>query len=129
MRLMKVPDSVRQEQRRMALAVETDGLHQVYRCFNCSRIVTKINILEARARQEAAVCFCGSAKIQPTNTSLWEELTSIKMLKMVIAVYTKQLAPPPLPPTVEVQKQTDRVAHEAMRVQERMAVEAVSRLP
>jgi hypothetical protein len=51
------------------------------------------------------------------------------MLKMVWAVYTKQLAPPPDPPTPEEQKEADRVAHEAMRAYERQALEAMSRLP
>jgi hypothetical protein len=129
MKLMRVPDAVRLAQRKMALAGETDRLYQVYRCYSCRNFVTKIDILEARARGSAAVCPCGSVKIQPTNTTFWQEISSIKMLKMVWAVHTKQLAPPPEPPTSEEQKEADRVAHEAMRAFERQALEIASRLP
>lgn len=128
MKLMNVPYAVREAQRRLARAGESDGLHQVYRCYSCRKFVTKIDILEARSHGRAEVCPCGSAKIQPTNTTFRDEISSVKMLKLVWAVHTKQLAPPPNPPTLEEQKEADRVAHEALRAFERQQLEIVNRL-
>ncbi len=72
----------------------------VYRCYKCSRIHTKYDILKVWAKAETllketgealtALCPCGSRMIQPTNTTLWEELTTPKLW---VVIYRDVLVP------------------------------------
>ncbi len=54
-----------------------------YRCHRCGRVLTKIQILKRWVEAEkdisvtqSAVCACGSRHINPSNPTLFEELTS-----------------------------------------------------
>ena len=60
-----------------------------YRCYRCHRVITKLQIV---ARWEEAekdltsthltICPCGSRHINPTNPSLFEELTTPAIWKL-----------------------------------------------
>lgn len=111
----RVSDTVKAEQRRKALAGETDKLHYCYRCKSCGRLVTKIEILERWGANQVSVCPCGSREIRITNPKLWEELLLPRCWKLIFAIYTKRIAPPPNPPTAEEQAEADRMARAALR--------------
>jgi len=53
-----------------------------YRCHRCGRLLTKLQILDKWHEAEKDVtktnmglCACGSRHINPSNPTLWEELT------------------------------------------------------
>ena len=60
-----------------------------YRCYYCGRLMTRLQIVakweEAEkdlANSRAALCWCGSRHIVPTNPTLWEELTTPAVWKL-----------------------------------------------
>ncbi len=59
----------------MVLPEQIAALYPCYRCGNCKRLITKLEILAAwDAAVSAALCPCGGRTIRPTNPKLWEEL-------------------------------------------------------
>jgi hypothetical protein len=59
----------------------------LYRCYNCQRLITKLEIIDRWEKAEAGnpengVCPCGSGKISPTNAKLWEELFLPRVWKL-----------------------------------------------
>lgn len=113
-KLMDVTPTVDAAQRELGRRGQTDRIYFTYRCDLCGRLITKIEVLEARSNARINLCLCGSRRIRPTNTSLFEELTKPRMWKMLYAMYTKRLAPPPPPPTPEEQAEADRAAKKAI---------------
>ena len=114
MRLYKASDAVVEAQARMGREGQTDRLFYCYRCYLCSRLITKLEILEARAAARLNLCPCGSRKIQVTNAKVWEELFLPRVWKLFIALKLKRIALPPPPPTPEEQAEAARVAQKAM---------------
>lgn len=115
MRLYRVSPEVLAEQRRLGQAGQTDRLHYVYRCKGCMGLITKLEILESRYQQQVNLCACGGRTVSPTNAKWWEELLYPKLWKLIIAIYTKQIAPAPMPLSSEDQAAADRVGRAANR--------------
>ena len=115
MSLYKVSNVVRKTQRVMGLSGTTDGLHWVYRCASCGRLITKLEVLEGRAAGNANLCPCGSKTVRPTNARVWEELLLPRCWKLIYAIYTHQVAPAPPPLSPEAQTKADRTGKAASR--------------
>jgi len=66
--------------------------YYVYRCHRCHRILTRLQVYDAwdKAAEldkqdggtHAGICVCGSRHINPTNLSVWEEITSFQVWKL-----------------------------------------------
>ena len=57
-----------------------------YRCYRCGRLLTKFQILDKWEEAEkdvsvtrSALCACGSRHINPSNPTLFEELTNFRI--------------------------------------------------
>jgi DNA-directed RNA polymerase subunit RPC12/RpoP len=111
----RVSEKVRAEQKKLARAGQTDRLHYCYRCFNCGRLITKLELLEAWGNDQVNPCPCGSRKIRITNPKKWEELLLPRCWRLIFAIYTKQIAPPPPPPSPQEQADARRLARAALR--------------
>jgi len=52
----------------------------VYRCFNCGRLITKLELeatwdrAEKSGAEQKGICSCGGGQLRPSNAKLWEEL-------------------------------------------------------
>lgn len=53
-----------------------------WRCYNCGRLITRLEIAEAWEAKKNNLCPCGSGKISPTNPRLWEELFLPRVWKL-----------------------------------------------
>ena len=66
----------------MVAGTQREVRHLLYRCQGCKRVITKCQLIAAWERAEASgvdqkgVCVCGGGRINPTNASIFEELTS-----------------------------------------------------
>lgn len=123
MQLMNVSPDVASNQRQMALDKKTDNLHYCYRCYICGRLVTKLEILEARFGKRINLCPCSSKQVQITNPKKWEELFLPRCWKLIAAIYLKRIAPAPPVPTHEEQQTRDRVGRAAMRTYDRQVAQ------
>lgn len=123
MRLMKVSSLVAEAQAILAQKRMSDGLYYCYRCFDCARLITKIEVIEARGRGDLALCRCGSRKVKPTNPTVWEELFLPRCWKLIYAIHTQKISLMPLPPSVEQQTDAERVARAALRAFEEQLLE------
>lgn len=72
----------------------------VYRCEKCKGLITRDEIRAAWARgsspSDLAVCRCGSRRFSPTNLTLWQELTSVKVWRQFFSdrrIYDKSGQP------------------------------------
>lgn len=92
----------------------TDRLHYCYRCYACARLITKLEVLEGRSQGRIELCTCGSKLVRPANAKIWEELFLPRCWKLIYAIYTKQIAPAPPPPTVEEETLAKKMARQAM---------------
>lgn len=101
MQLYKVSKIVKIAQEKMGKEGTTDHLHLVYRCYSCARLITKLEVLEARAAGQVELCPCGSKMVRPTNAKIWEEIFLPRCWALIYAYYMKKIAPPPPPPTEE----------------------------
>jgi len=115
--LSKVTKAAQREKARLG---STDGLDYVYRCHACGRLITKIEILEQREEHRATICPCGSKAIRTTKAKIWEELLLPRCWRLIYAIYTKQLAPVPLPLTPEETAEKNRVGREKNRAFDKM---------
>lgn len=115
MKLYDVSETVAKAQRELGRRGETDRLFYCYRCYDCHRLITKLEVLEGRAQGRPNLCPCGSRKVNPTNAKWYEELFLPRCWKLIFAIRRKRIAPMPPPPTPEEQAEADRMAREAMR--------------
>jgi hypothetical protein len=74
----------------------TDQIFDVYRCKGCTRIVTKLQILEMM--KTGKLCPCGSGQITPCDLFGFDWLLP-RVWKLVYYRLMGKLAPPP-PPSV-----------------------------
>ena len=125
MALYNVSETVRNAQKQMGRQGVTDRLHYVYRCYSCARLITKLEILEARAAGRVELCPCGSKMIRPTNAKLWEELCLPRCWKLIYLLHTKQIAPAPPPPTPEEQEEANKLGIRATRAFEAQMAQMV----
>lgn len=114
MQLYKASDTVVEAQAKMGREGKTDRLFYCYRCHLCQRLLTKLEILEARAAGRLNLCPCGSRKIQVTNPKMWEELFLPRVWKLFIALKLRRIAPPPPPMSPEEEAAAARVAQAAI---------------
>lgn len=98
----------------------TDGLDFVYRCYACGRLITKLEILEGRDTRRANVCPCGSKTLRTTKAKNWEEFLLPRCWRLIYAIYTKQIAPMPVPLSAEVQAAKDKDGKEKNRAFDKM---------
>lgn len=124
---MSLSRAVKEAQREMGRNGITDRLHWVYRCHSCARLITKIEILEARSAGRINLCPCGSKVIRPTNAKVWEELLLPRCWRLIYAIYTQSLAPAPPPMSKEDQREADRIGKAANRAFEKQQVEMARR--
>lgn len=117
-----VSNAVVEAQRALSLQNETDRLYYCYRCRDCGRLITKIELLEGRFIGIANTCPCGCRRMNPSNAKLWEELLLPRCWKLIFAIYTHRIAPPPARMTEEEQAEANRTARAAMRAFERQMV-------
>jgi len=118
-RFFKVDDVTRETQRHMGEHGLTDRLHYVYRCKSCGRLITKLEILEARFARRVNLCVCGGKVVSPTNALWWEELFLPRCWKLIFMIYTKRISLPPQPLSASAQAEADRAGHAANREFER----------
>jgi len=114
---------VAQLQQKMARLGKTDAIYYCYRCDSCKRLITKIDVLEARIHGRMNVCPCGSRVMKVTNPKIWEEIFFPRCWRLIAAIYLKRIAPPPPPPTPEEQAEARRVKAQAMAAFERQREE------
>jgi hypothetical protein len=99
----------------MARIGMTDRLHYCYRCNSCGRLITKLEILDARIASRANLCPCGAKTISPTNAKWWEEVFLPRCWKLIFAIYTKRVALALQPLSTQAQAEADRVGRAANR--------------
>jgi DNA-directed RNA polymerase subunit RPC12/RpoP len=119
MALYKASEAIRKAQKYAGKHGLTDGIHWCYRCHSCSRLITKLEVLESRAAGKANLCPCGSKVVQPTNAKVWEELFLVRCWKLIYAIHTKSVAAAPTPLSPEDQKEADRLRRESARAYEK----------
>src|SRR5947207_4395614 len=103
MRLFNASQVVIDAQAEMGRQAITDRLHYCYRCKGCARLITKLEVLEARAAGRVNLCPCGGRTISPTNATWWQELTLPRLWKLIIAIKFHLIAPAPEAPSREEQ--------------------------
>lgn len=106
-------DEVRKTQEALAEAGQTDHIQYCYRCDACRRLITKLEVLEARSAGRISLCSCGSKIVRIANAKVWEEFLLPRCWKLIYAIYTKKVAPPPSPPTLEEQEEARQTAKRA----------------
>ena len=119
MSLYRASKIVKQDQRTRAIEGRTDGLHWLYRCTSCGRLITKLEILEARTDMKSNLCSCGGKTIRPTRSKWWEEVFYPRCWKLIFAIYMKRIAPRPDPLPASEQAEADRVGREKTRAFDR----------
>lgn len=114
-------------QRQLRASNQTDRLHYCYRCYDCHRLVTKLEVLWAQGTDRPNLCPCGSRKVKPTNPLWWEELFLPRCWKLIYAMYTRRLSGPPEPMTAEEQADADRTARAAMLRYQRDVIDSMKK--
>jgi hypothetical protein len=82
--------------------METDRIFDVYRCKGCTRIITKVQILEMMTTGK--LCSCGSGQITPTDLAGLDWLLP-RVWKLMYYRLAGKLAPPPEPSAVTLARQ------------------------
>lgn len=113
--LYKVSDATKREQRELAQRNQTDRLFYCYRCYDCGRLITKLEILEGREARRSNICPCGSRKMKPTNALISEELFLPRCWKLIIAIRFSRIAPMPSSISVTEQAEADRMNRASIR--------------
>jgi NAD-dependent SIR2 family protein deacetylase len=71
----------------------SDTTFHVNRCTKCSRVVTKLEILDRlEGRKALPICPCGSNSIRPSNP-LWWEYFLPRMIRLAFGVLTGTVKP------------------------------------
>ena len=79
--------------------MKTDHVFYAYRCRKCTRIVTKLQVLDKMGGKDVRLCPCGSGQIAPCDLAGADWLLP-RVWKLVLYYLLGRLAPPPEPSRV-----------------------------
>lgn len=77
--------------------MKSDYIFYTYRCKSCTRIVTKLQVLDLMSgKSKGGLCSCGGSQIAPSDLTGTDYLLP-RVWKLVLHILTGRLAPPPEP--------------------------------